>query len=61
MARNVRLAGPTSGTRTHELTAAWTDAWFDRHLRGSARDPLADPPAWSRPLPSGPTRLDATT
>jgi dienelactone hydrolase len=44
LSSQVGLAGPTSGVRTHALTAAWTDAWFDRHLRGSARDPATDPP-----------------
>jgi hypothetical protein len=40
------IAGPTPGTRTHELTDAWTTAWFDHHLRGTGRDPLEDPPAY---------------
>jgi dienelactone hydrolase len=53
LSSQVGLAGPTSGARTHELTAAWTEAWFDRHLRGSARDPLADPPAFEEATVDG--------
>lgn len=47
------LAGPTSGARTHALTAAWTEAWLDRHLRGAARDPVADPPPFEEATVDG--------
>ncbi|MEX0835102.1 MAG: dienelactone hydrolase family protein, partial [Nitriliruptor sp.] len=46
LANRLGLAGSTPGTRTHELTAAWTAAWLDQHLRGARRDPLVDPPAF---------------
>jgi predicted dienelactone hydrolase len=53
LSSQVGLAGPTSGARTHALTAAWTDAWFDRHLRGAARDPVADPPPFDEATVDG--------
>jgi dienelactone hydrolase len=53
LSSQIGLAGPTSGARTHALTAAWTDAWFDRHLRGAARDPVADPPPFEEATVDG--------
>lgn len=46
LASRTGLAGPTPRERTHELTEAWTAAWFDHHLRNLGRNPLDRPPRY---------------
>lgn len=46
LASRTGLAGATPGARTHELTEAWTAAWFDHHLRNRGRNPLERPPRY---------------
>lgn len=46
LATRAGLAGETPGARTHELTEAWTAAWFDHHLRNRGRNPLDRPPRY---------------
>jgi dienelactone hydrolase len=46
LATRAGLVGETPGARTHELTEAWTAAWFDHHLRNRGRNPLDRPPRY---------------